>query len=165
MLAEEIRTVRSSAKSKSKTADTNKGTKERTMANSAAHITQATNRERWTQLIAGIICMVMIANLQYGWTLFVQPIQQKHGWSITGIQFAFSIFVALETWLTPVEGWIVDKLGTKKGPKLMVAFGGILIAAGWIGDSIADSLTMLYLGAVLGGIGGGAGLCPHGGTR
>jgi OFA family oxalate/formate antiporter-like MFS transporter len=100
--------------------------------------------------------MVMIANLQYGWTLFVQPIQQKHGWSIAGIQFAFAIFVALETWLTPVEGWIVDKLGPQKGPKLMVAFGGILIAAGWIVNSIADSLTMLYLGAVLAGIGGGA---------
>jgi OFA family oxalate/formate antiporter-like MFS transporter len=126
------------------------------MANSAAHTTQSTNRERWMQLIASIICMVMIANLQYGWTLFVQPIQQKHGWSIAGIQFAFSIFVALETWLTPVEGWIVDKLGTRKGPKLMVAFGGILIAAGWIVNSIADTLTMLYVGAVLGGIGGGA---------
>jgi MFS transporter, OFA family, oxalate/formate antiporter len=126
------------------------------MANNGAHTTHSTNRERWTQLIAGIICMVMIANLQYGWTLFVQPIQQKHGWSIAGIQFAFSIFVALETWLTPIEGWIVDQLGPQRGPKLMVAFGGILIAAGWIVNSIADSLTMLYVGAVLGGIGGGA---------
>jgi OFA family oxalate/formate antiporter-like MFS transporter len=128
------------------------------MANSAAHTPQTVNSERWTQLIAAIICMVMIANLQYGWTLFVQPIQQKHGWSIAGIQFAFAVFVALETWLTPVEGWIVDQLGPQRGPKLMVAFGGILIAAGWIVNSIADSLTMLYVGAVLAGIGGGAAL-------
>jgi len=113
-------------------------------------------RERWTQLIAGIICMVMIANLQYGWTLFVHPINAAHGWSIAAIQFAFSIFVALETWLTPIEGWIVDKLGAQLGPKLMVAFGGVLIAAGWIVNSKADSLSMLYLGAVLSGTGGGA---------
>ncbi len=113
-------------------------------------------RERWTQLIAGVICMIMIANLQYGWTLFVHPIAQKHGWSVAAIQVAFSIFVALETWLTPVEGWIVDKIGPQNGPKLMVAFGGVLIALGWIANSYATSLEMLYLGAVLAGIGGGA---------
>ncbi|MBS0249417.1 MAG: oxalate/formate MFS antiporter, partial [Proteobacteria bacterium] len=80
----------------------------------------------------------------------------KHGWSIATIQVAFAIFVALETWLTPIEGWIVDKLGAQRGPKLMVAFGGILIAVGWVVNSIASSLGMLYLGAVLAGIGGGA---------
>ncbi len=126
------------------------------MANAALAQPHSPLRDRWTQLIAGIICMIMIANLQYGWTLFVHPIQQKHGWSIAGIQLAFAIFVALETWLTPVEGWIVDKLGAQRGPKLVVAFGGILIAVGWIVNSIADSLAMLYLGAVLSGIGGGA---------
>ena len=115
------------------------------------------NRDRWTQLIAGIICMVMIANLQYGWTLFVQPINAAHkDWSVAAIQVAFSIFIALETWLTPIEGWIVDKIGPQNGPKLMVAFGGVTVALGWIINSYADSLTMLYVGAVVGGTGGGA---------
>ena len=117
---------------------------------------RAISRDRWTQLIAGVICMIMTANLQYGWTLFVHPIAQKHHWSVASIQFAFAIFVALETWLTPVEGWIVDKLGAHKGPKVMVAFGGITIAAGWIVNSYANSLEMLYLGAVFSGIGAGA---------
>jgi OFA family oxalate/formate antiporter-like MFS transporter len=117
---------------------------------------QPISRERWTQLIAGIICMIMIANLQYGWTLFVHPIAAAHKWSVASVQVAFSIFVALETWLTPVEGWIVDKLGADRGPKLMVAFGGVFIAAGWIVNSKAETLGMLYFGAVLAGIGGGA---------
>jgi MFS transporter, OFA family, oxalate/formate antiporter len=116
----------------------------------------ATPATRWGQLIFGIICMVLIANLQYGWTLFVNPINHAHGWSIASIQFAFSIFIALETWLTPIEGWIVDTLGARRGPKLVVAFGGILVALGWIVNSRAQSLEMLYLGAVLGGTGGGA---------
>ena len=98
------------------------------MANGATTLSRTLNRVRWAQLIAGIICMIMIANLQYGWTLFVSPIAKTHGWSVASIQVAFSIFVALETWLTPVEGWIVDLLGPQRGPKLMVAFGGILIA-------------------------------------
>jgi hypothetical protein len=67
----------------------------------------------WGQLAFGIACMVMIANLQYGWTLFVRPMSQAHGWAIADIQIAFSIFVALETWLTPVEGWLADRLGPK----------------------------------------------------
>jgi MFS transporter, OFA family, oxalate/formate antiporter len=122
---------------------------------------------RWTQLVSVIICMVMIANLQYGWTLFVNPMREAHSlwgfdflWShfdtLAAIQLAFTIFIALETWLTPIQGWIVDILGPQRGPKLMVAFGGITVALGWTINSIAESLPMLYLGAVVGGIGGGA---------
>jgi OFA family oxalate/formate antiporter-like MFS transporter len=111
---------------------------------------------RWGYLAICIICMVMIANLQYGWTLFVNPISKANGWSIASIQFAFAIFIALETWLTPIEGWIVDILGPQRGPKLMIGFGGIMVGAGWVIDAYADTLAMLYLGAVVLGIGGGA---------
>src|SRR5579863_8685732 len=102
-----------------------------TMADTRAAATSGT---RLTQLIICIICMVLIANLQYGWTLFVNPINKAHGWSLASIQFAFSIFIALETWLTPIEGWIVDSLGPRRGPKLMVGVGGILVGAGWVID-------------------------------
>src|SRR5271167_1288211 len=111
---------------------------------------------RLVQLGVGIICMVMIANLQYGWTLFVNPMNKTHGWAVADIQLAFSIFVALETWLTPVQGWIVDYIGPQRGPKLMVAAGGILIAIGWIINASAASLPVLYLGAAISGIGAGA---------
>jgi MFS transporter, OFA family, oxalate/formate antiporter len=116
----------------------------------------ASPRPRWGQLAGGIICMVLIANLQYGWTLFVNPINKTHGWSLASIQFAFSIFIALETWLTPIQGWVADVLGARRGPKLVVAFGGVMVALGWIINSWAQSLEMLYLGAVVGGTGGGA---------
>jgi OFA family oxalate/formate antiporter-like MFS transporter len=116
----------------------------------------ASTNARWGYLAICIICMVMIANLQYGWTLFVNPINKAHGWSIASIQFAFAIFIALETWLTPIEGWIVDVLGPQRGPRLMVAGGGIMVGAGWVIDAYADSLSMLYLGAVVLGVGGGA---------
>src|ERR1700730_3910141 len=124
-----------------------------TVARSDAAATPAT---RWGYLAVCVICMVMIANLQYGWTLFVNPINKAHGWSIASIQFAFAIFIALETWLTPIEGWIVDVLGPQRGPKIMVAFGGIMAGAGWVINAYADSLAMLYFGAVVLGIGGGA---------
>jgi OFA family oxalate/formate antiporter-like MFS transporter len=107
---------------------------------------------RWLQLVMGIVCMAMIANLQYGWTLFVDPIDGAHHWGRAAIQFAFTIFVVTETWLVPVEAWFVDKYG----PRVVIMFGGIMIALAWVLNSYADSLTMLYTAAVFGGIGAGA---------
>ena len=124
------------------------------MSSDAPHPSSASTY-RWTQLIVGVVCMVLIANLQYGWTLFVQPMAQTHGWDVAAIQVAFSIFIALETWLTPIEGWIADTLGAR-GPKLVASAGGLLVAAGWITNSFAQSLPMLYLGAALSGTGAGA---------
>jgi MFS transporter, OFA family, oxalate/formate antiporter len=107
---------------------------------------------RWLQLIAGIICMVMVANLQYGWTYFVLPMDQQNHWGREGIAWAFTLFIATETWLVPVEGWFVDRFG----PRSVIAFGGVLVAVAWGVNSIASTLPMLYLGAILSGIGAGA---------
>jgi OFA family oxalate/formate antiporter-like MFS transporter len=107
---------------------------------------------RWGQLVMGIVCMAMIANLQYGWTLFVNPIADKHGWSRAAIQVAFTIFVLTETWLVPVEGYLVDRFG----PRPVVLVGGIMCGIGWVLNSHADTLTMLYFAAAIGGIGAGA---------
>src|SRR3984957_269548 len=106
---------------------------------------------RWIQLVIGIACMVMIANLQYGWTLFVLPIDAKYHWGRAAIQIAFSIFVLTETWLVPVEGWFVDRFG----PKLVVLIGGVLVGIAWVLNAMADSLTVLYIAAAIGGIGAG----------
>ena len=118
----------------------------------AVHPSQSLLASRWLQLVIGIVCMSMIANLQYGWTLFVDPIRERFGWSRTEIQVAFTIFVVLETWLVPIEGWFVDKYG----PRLVTLFGGVLCGFAWAINSIADSLTMLYLAAAIGGVGAGA---------
>ncbi|PXW22461.1 oxalate/formate MFS antiporter [Paraburkholderia caballeronis] len=106
----------------------------------------------WVQLVFGVICMAMIANMQYGWTLFVNPINEKHQWGRAAIQVAFTIFVVTETWLVPVEGYLVDKFG----PKPVVVSGGVLCALAWVLNSMASSLSMLYVGAAVGGIGAGA---------
>jgi MFS transporter, OFA family, oxalate/formate antiporter len=107
---------------------------------------------RWLQLFLGIVCMAMIANLQYGWTLFVNPISEKFGWTRAAIQVAFTIFVLTETWLVPFEGYLVDKYG----PRPVVMVGGILCGIGWVMNAYADSLTLLYIAAAIGGIGAGA---------
>ena len=107
---------------------------------------------RWFQLVIGIICMVMIANLQYGWNLFVDPMAHQQHWTRAMIGGAFGMFVLAETWLVPVESWFVDRFG----PRIVVMLGGILVALGWTIDSMASTLPMLYTAAIVSGIGAGA---------
>jgi OFA family oxalate/formate antiporter-like MFS transporter len=110
---------------------------------------------RWLQLIFGILCMGLVANLQYAWTLFVSPLEAKNHWGLTAIQLSFSIFILVETWLVPIEGWLVDKFG----PRPVIAGGAGFAALGWIMDAYATSLPMLYAAAVVAGIGAG---CVYG---
>jgi MFS transporter, OFA family, oxalate/formate antiporter len=108
------------------------------------------------QLWLGVVCMALIANLQYAWTLFVDPMHVARGWSLAEIQWAFSIFIATETWLTPAAGTIVDRLGPRSGPGLMIAAGGLLVGIGWVVNAYANSLVLLYVGAAVSGTGAGA---------
>jgi OFA family oxalate/formate antiporter-like MFS transporter len=118
----------------------------------SAPIARVNSTNRWGQLVLGIICMASVANLQYGWTLFVLPIQHQTGWTKAEIQIAFSIFILLETWLVPFEGAIVDRIG----PRWMVLAGGVCTFLAWFVDSQASSLGMLYLGGAIAGFAGGA---------
>ncbi|MEN3296137.1 MAG: transporter, family, oxalate/formate antiporter, partial [Burkholderiales bacterium] len=95
--------------------------KETNLRASAGAAFAGMSRNRWIQLVFGIICMGLVANLQYAWTLFVNPIDARHGWGLSAIQLSFSIFVVVETWLVPIEGWLVDKFG----PRPVVAGGGV----------------------------------------
>src|SRR5882762_7800780 len=122
------------------------------MAPAASAADGRTPSGRWLQLLVGIVCMTMIANLQYGWTLFVAPIDAKYHWGRAAIQVAFSIFVLTETWLVPIEGWFVDRYG----PKIVVLIGGVLCGIAWVMNSMASSLTLLYVAAAIGGVGAGA---------
>lgn len=110
---------------------------------------------RWVQLALGVLCMTMIANLQYGWTLFVNPIAAKFGWEMAAVQWAFTVFVLTETWLIPFEGYLEDRFG----PRPLVLVGGIMIGASWVMNSYVSSLGMLYVAQAVGGVGAG---CVYG---
>jgi OFA family oxalate/formate antiporter-like MFS transporter len=95
---------------------------------------------RWFQLVASLIAMIMIANLQYAWTLFVQPLQAGTGWKLSDIQFAFTLFILFQTWIQPLDGWLIDRLG----PRWFISAAGLLCGVGWAGIGSATSLPMLY---------------------
>jgi MFS transporter, OFA family, oxalate/formate antiporter len=104
---------------------------------------------RWCQLGAALIAMIMIANLQYSWTLFVKPIQARHAWKLSDIQWAFTLFILFQTWVQPLDGWLIDRIG----PRIFISAAGILCGLGWGGLGYATSLPMLYTLYCLAGIG------------
>jgi len=104
---------------------------------------------RWFQLIASLIAMIMIANLQYAWTLFVVPMQKQTGWALTDIQGAFAAFILFQTWVQPLDGWLVDRLG----PRWFITAAGVLCGVGWAGMGYATSLPMLYTAYCAAGMG------------
>ena len=95
---------------------------------------------RWFQLVASLVAMIMIANLQYAWTLFVSPLQAGTGWKLSDIQFAFTLFILFQTWVQPLDGWLIDRLG----PRGFITAAGLLCGLGWAGMGYATSLPMLY---------------------
>jgi len=104
---------------------------------------------RWFQLGASLIAMIMIANLQYAWTLFVQPLQAETGWAVSDIQLAFTLFILFQTWVQPLDGWLIDRLG----PRGFITVAGLLCGLGWAGMGYATSLPMLYALYCMAGIG------------
>jgi OFA family oxalate/formate antiporter-like MFS transporter len=104
---------------------------------------------RWFQLVASLVAMIMIANLQYAWTLFVPPLQASTGWRLSDIQLAFTLFILFQTWVQPLDGWLIDRLG----PRWFITAAGILCGLGWAGIAYATSLPMLYALYCLAGTG------------
>ena len=104
---------------------------------------------RWFQLVASVIAMVMIANLQYAWTLFVKPMQASTGWKLSDIQWAFTLFILFQTWVQPAQGFLIDRLG----PRLFTTVAGVLCGVGWAGLGLVTTLPMLYTLYVIAGIG------------
>lgn len=101
------------------------------------------------QLGASLIAMVMIANLQYAWTLFVAPIREARGWGQSEVQGAFTLFILLQTFVQPLDGWLMDRIG----PRGLITVAGILCGLGWGAMGYASTLTQLHLFYALAGVG------------
>ncbi|MDQ6664099.1 MAG: oxalate/formate MFS antiporter [Acidobacteriota bacterium] len=106
-------------------------------------------KNRWVQLGASVVAMIMIANLQYAWTLFVKPIQQEMHWKLSDIQWAFTIFIMFETWIMPLEGWLIDRIG----PRVFTTIAGVLCGIGWTSLAAIHTQGQLYAYYAIAGIG------------
>jgi MFS transporter, OFA family, oxalate/formate antiporter len=106
-------------------------------------------KNRWVQLCGFLVAMLMIANLQYAWTLFVQPMQQANGWRLSQIQWGFTLFIIFETWVMPLEGWLMDRIG----PRIFITIAGVLCGVGWTALGYVTELWQLYVFYSIAGVG------------
>ncbi len=96
---------------------------------------------RWIRLVAAVVAMIMIGTLQYAWTLFVKPIIAATHWKLSDVQWGFTFFIAFETWMMPLSGMMIDRLG----PRALLSIAAVLCGAGWAALGQAHSLTALYV--------------------
>jgi oxalate/formate antiporter len=96
---------------------------------------------RWVQLVLGLVAMMSISSPQYVWTLFVAPFQAATGASLPTIQITFSVLIVLQTWLAPLQGWLVDRFG----PKFLIATGAALTGLGFVLSAQATTPWALYI--------------------
>src|SRR5256885_2411117 len=117
-------------------------------AGNAREVARSFPATRWIQLVLGLIAMMSIWSPQYVWTLFVAPFQAATGASLPAIQITFSVLIVLQTWLAPLQGWLVDRFG----PKFLIATGAALTGLGFVLSAQATTPWALYLayGGVLG---------------
>lgn len=116
------------------------------------HFQSSPRSIRWVQLALGVVAMMAISSPQYVWTLFLNPLQSTLGTSLAAIQVTFSILVVLQTWLSPLQGYLLEKFG----PRRLIGIGAILSGASWVSAAFAHDLITLYLSyGVMGGIGTG----------
>jgi len=111
------------------------------MATASAEPRRFTASTRWVQLVLGLVAMMSISSPQYVWTLFTKPLQEALGATLPAVQVTFTILVVLQTWLSPVQGYLVDRFGAR----LLIGAGCLLSGLGWILSAYATSLTSLYL--------------------
>jgi OFA family oxalate/formate antiporter-like MFS transporter len=104
---------------------------------------------RWVQLGASLVAMIMIANLQYAWTMFVEPIRTATGWKLSDVQLAFTLFILFQTWVQPLDGWLIDRLG----PRALITIAGVLCGAGWAAMGSVHTLPQLYTAYIVAGVG------------
>jgi MFS transporter, OFA family, oxalate/formate antiporter len=102
---------------------------------------QSGTSTRWLQLLLGLIAMMSISSPQYVWTLFTKPLQEALGATLPAIQVTFTIVIVLQTWFSPVQGYLVDRFGAR----LLIAAGCLLSGLGWVFSAYATSLIGLYL--------------------
>jgi MFS transporter, OFA family, oxalate/formate antiporter len=104
-------------------------------------LSPATSSTRWVQLLLGLIAMMSISSPQYVWTLFTKPYQDALGVPLSAVQVTLTILIVMQTWLSPAQGYLVDKFG----PRMLIASGCILSGLGWVTAAYTTSLTGLYL--------------------
>lgn len=99
------------------------------------------SNQRWLQLGLGLLVMLAISSPQYTWTLFTRPLQAATGASLPAVQVAFTLVIILQTWFSPLQGWLIDRFG----PRLLITLGAALSGLGWVLTSFTDTLIGLYL--------------------
>src|ERR1700722_7782202 len=106
----------------------------------APRLETETASARWMQLLLGFIVMMTISSPQYVWTLFVPSFQKTTGSILSEVQWTITFLIVLQTWLSPLQGFLIERLG----PKVLIGLGAAMSGVGWIASSYITTIWGLY---------------------
>src|SRR3984893_1562231 len=100
----------------------------------------ATASARWMQLLLGFIVMMTISSPQYVWTLFVPSFQKTTGSILSEVQWTITFLIVLQTRLSPLQRFLIARLG----PKVLIGLGAAMSGIGWSASSYITTIWGLY---------------------
>jgi len=107
--------------------------------------------QRWVTLFS---CMAagMCSGFAYAWSIFQKPLISLYNWSAADVSLSFTLIMSTAATTAIFAGKALDYTHSRQ----VVLIGGVLLGAGIITIGYIQSLTQLYICAVVAGIGVGA---------
>lgn len=92
-------------------------------------------------IAATFVTLGLTYGVWYGYSVFIVALLREFGWSRSLLAGAFSVFALVHGILSPVLGWLGDRIG----PRRLQLFGGIVLAAALCLDGTVSRPWHLYL--------------------
>ncbi|GFE59905.1 OFA family MFS transporter [Geobacter sp. AOG2] len=104
--------------------------------------------QRWVSLIA---CMIasMCAGFAYAWSVFMKPLITMFHWSAADVSLSFTLIMSTAASTAIFAGKALEYVK----PRQLLLFGGVLFGASIASLGYIQSLSQLYICAVLAGVG------------
>ena len=107
----------------------------------------------WLSGLAGLVMVISAVPVFHGMAVWAPVLRDHFGWSATQIGAALSLTRAEGAFMGPVEGYLADKLGTRR----MVLIGLVVLVGAFALFSQVNSLWVFYLAFIFMSLGQGLG--------
>jgi len=112
----------------------------------ASGISPTQSRRSWIVVGATFVNLAMVYGVWYSYSVFLVAFLREFGWSRSTVAGAFSVFVIVHGLLGPFNGWMAERIGSRR----IILAGGFLIGIGLM--LMAETRAWWHLYLAFGGV-------------